>query len=65
MILVLMGDDEGGEIAVVSVPQVMVARELEPARVKGPARGKPRIASDAHLARRDDEPAVPEELNLH
>ena len=48
MVLVLMGDDDGGEIAVVSFPQVMVARELEPARVKGPARGKPRIAGDAH-----------------
>src|SRR5260370_39685258 len=43
----------------------MVARKLEPARVKGPARGEPRIARHAHLAGRDDEPGVAEELNLH
>src|SRR5207249_530758 len=65
MILLLVGNDDGGEIAIVSFPQVMVARELEPARVKGPARGEPRIAGHAHLAKCDDGPGVAEELNLH
>ena len=65
MILLLVGQDNGGEIAVVSFPQVMVARKLKPARVKGPALGEPRVASHAHLAGRDDEPGVAEELNLH
>src|SRR6266540_3845293 len=65
MVLLLVGNDDDGEIAVVSFPQVMVARKLEPARVKGPARGEPRIAGHAHLARRDDDPSVAEKLNLH
>src|SRR5437879_6451132 len=43
----------------------MVAWELEPARMKGPARGEPRIAGHEHLAGRDDDPGVAEKLKLH